>query len=464
MVGQAGLGASGRRAGFFSKGRGRALWRAAAAPVAVLAGIAIVELALGYFPWLPEPAPLVLVAVAFAGFLAGPSSALLASAIAVAYALFFVAARNWPHLDSQNLMNAVYLAVLAPALSLSAGNLRQRVSRTAETLQRHLGNTPLGVIELYDDFEVKLWAGSAERIFGITSKEACGKNLFDLHGIFYSNDDAKEARRVLESIGHGERNQAVHQSRSEGLDGWTGHSRWFWSSTLQPHRKTSRYLVLVEDITQHVRAQEEVEAGKTELIERLVRAAEYRDEATGMHVVRMSRYCEALGRAAGMSEDETTMLRKAATMHDIGKIGIPDSVLLKPGALTDEEFEIIKAHATIGADLLAGSRHPLVQMAETIALTHHERWDGCGYPSGLGGDEIPLVGRICAVCDMFDALTSERPYKSAWSVEEALQELQERAGTHLDGNLVKLFVEILPEILAIREETAAVPEELPKAA
>ncbi len=445
------------RSSFLSKGRGRALWRVAVAPVAVLMGIAVVELLTTYFPGLPDPAPLVLVAVAFAGFVAGPSSALLASAIAVAYALFFVAMRHSPHMDMADCIEALYLAILAPTLSISAGNLRQQVNRTAETLQRHLGNTPLGVIELYDDFEINLWAGAAERIFGYTSKEACGKNLFHLPGIFYSEEDARAARKVLESIGRGDKTQAVHLSRSEYSDGWAGHSRWFWLSTLQSYRKSSRYLVLVEDITQHVRAEEEVEAGKTEIIERLVRAAEYRDEETGMHVVRMSRYCEALGRAAGMPTEEIEMLRKAASMHDIGKIGIPDSILLKAGSLTKEEFEIIKSHTTIGADLLGGSKHPLVQMAEKIALTHHEGWDGNGYPARLKGEKIPLVGRICAVCDMFDALSSSRPYKEAWIVDDVVHELSAQAGTHLDPNLVQTFVNILPEILAIRDEHAQAP-------
>ena len=144
--------------------------------------------------------------------------------------------------------------------------------------------------------------------------------------------------------------------------------------------------------------------------------------------------------------------RKASPMHDIGKIGIPDNILLTPEKLTDEEFDVIKTHPFIGANILTGSDHTLIEMAEKIALTHHEKWDGTGYPRGLKGEEIPLVGRICAVCDVFDALTSERPYKDAWSVERAHHELQRLAGTHLDAKLVDLFIEILPEIEAIYGE------------
>jgi PAS domain S-box-containing protein len=429
------------------------LWRAALAPIAVLIGSALVELVSAYYPGISEPWPLVLVAVAFAGFAAGTESALLSSLIAITYALFFVAARHPQHgSDFPVCVESIFLATAAPALSITAGIMRERMNKTLETLGRHLSNTPLGVIELYDDFEITLWAGSAERIFGFTQKQAVGKNLFELPGIFYSDEDASEAQLVLSALGRGELSQAVHQSRCETAGGWAGHSRWFWSSTLEPQRKSSRFLVLVEDITAHVRAQEELESSKTELIERLVTAAECRDQSTGTHVARMSAYCEALGKALNLPEEDTSMLRKAAAMHDIGKIGIPDSVLLKAGKLTEEEYAVIRTHTKIGARILSQSKHALVQMAERIALTHHEKWDGSGYPDGLRGEEIPLVGRICAVCDVFDALTSERPYKSAWSVDDVVVELKRLSGSHLDPQIVPVFISILPEIMVLRAE------------
>jgi putative two-component system response regulator len=147
-----------------------------------------------------------------------------------------------------------------------------------------------------------------------------------------------------------------------------------------------------------------------------------------------------------MDPDEAELLRHASAMHDLGKIAIPDSILRKPGKLTAEEWEIMKRHTTIGGDLLAGSRLPLVQMAEVIARTHHERWDGSGYPAGLVGEEIPLAGRICAVGDVFDALISDRPYKAAWSVEETLAEIDRQRGRHFDPRLVDLLLAIGPDL------------------
>jgi putative two-component system response regulator len=138
----------------------------------------------------------------------------------------------------------------------------------------------------------------------------------------------------------------------------------------------------------------------------------------------------------------------ASSMHDIGKIAIPDRVLLKEGPLGPDEWEVMKTHTTVGAQLLAGSRSPVVRMAEVIARTHHEKWDGTGYPEGLRGEEIPLVARMVAVCDVFDALVSDRPYKRAWLVEDALREIESLAGTHLDPELAALFVAKRPDLRA----------------
>jgi len=176
-------------------------------------------------------------------------------------------------------------------------------------------------------------------------------------------------------------------------------------------------------------------------VRRLSQLAESRDRDMGLHITRMSRMASELGRLAGLNDDDAELLLHAAAMHDIGKIGIPDSVLLKPGRLTADEWELMKTHTTIGAELLSGSRSPVVRMAEVIALTHQERWDGQGYPKGLAADEIPLVGRICAICDVFDALISERPYKHAWSVGQALAQIEADAGSHFDPRLVRIFLE-----------------------
>jgi len=198
---------------------------------------------------------------------------------------------------------------------------------------------------------------------------------------------------------------------------------------------------------------------RLEVIRRLGRAAEYRDDMTGYHIIRMSRYSQLLALAAGMAETEAEILLNASPMHDIGKIGIPDSVLMKPGKLDPDEWEIMKTHVDIGVEILSGSNSDLMNMAAEVAQNHHEKWDGSGYPKGLAGEDIPLAGRVVAVADVFDALTTERPYKNAWPVEEAVQFLKEQSGKHFDPRLVERFIAILPEILKIRTQYAEVIEE-----
>jgi len=195
----------------------------------------------------------------------------------------------------------------------------------------------------------------------------------------------------------------------------------------------------------------ELEETRLEVVRRLSVAAEYKDNETGLHVVRMSKIAKVLALAVGMSEDDAELLHIAAPMHDIGKIGIADAILLKPGDLTFEEREVMKNHAMIGAEILGEHEWPLMHMARTVALTHHEKWDGTGYPMGLKGEAIPLVGRICALADVFDALTSDRPYKTSWSVEDALKFITDKTGTHFDPTLVEKFIENLDEIVYIRE-------------
>ena len=196
----------------------------------------------------------------------------------------------------------------------------------------------------------------------------------------------------------------------------------------------------------------ELEEAQIEILERLEKAAEYRDKKTGGHIKRMSNYCRLLGQAAGLQPEEYDLLALASTMHDVGKIGVPDTILLKPGKLTEEERTVMKTHTTIGAKLLSGSEHAFLQAAEIIALTHHERWDGTGYPQGLKGKEIPLFGRITGICDVFDALISERPYKKPWPVGKTLEKIREESGTAFDPELASLFVRSEPELRKMVEE------------
>ena len=196
---------------------------------------------------------------------------------------------------------------------------------------------------------------------------------------------------------------------------------------------------------------QEIKATSLETICRLSRAAEYKDEETGAHIMRMSHYSAAVAREIGLPEDEAESILYAAPMHDIGKIGIPDRILLKPGKLDQDEWEIMKQHTTIGGRILERSSAVYIKLGETIALTHHEKWDGTGYPHGLRGEEIPIAGRITAIADVFDALTSKRPYKEPFSIEKSFSIIQEGRGTHFDPQVVDAFFSITAEILAIKE-------------
>lgn len=197
----------------------------------------------------------------------------------------------------------------------------------------------------------------------------------------------------------------------------------------------------------------EINNSKIEMVKRLGRAAEYKDNETGMHVLRMSYYCRLLALAIGMTMEDADTLREAATMHDIGKIGIHDAVLLKPGKLDPDEWAIMQKHVEIGVDIL-GTNHDskLLEMASAVAQHHHEKWNGKGYPQGLKEEQIPLVARIAAIADVFDALTSSRPYKRAWKIEQAVALLEEEKGQHFDPQIVDLFIKHLAEVLDIKSK------------
>jgi putative two-component system response regulator len=183
------------------------------------------------------------------------------------------------------------------------------------------------------------------------------------------------------------------------------------------------------------RTQELWEAN-VEVVYRLGRAAEYRDDMTGGHINRVAELTYRIALEMGMLESQADLIRLATPLHDVGKIALPDAILLKKGSLTPEERDVMKRHTTVGAGILAHGKSDLLRMAEVIAQTHHERWDGKGYPYGLSGEDIPLVGRIVAVADVFDALTTDRPYKEAWPIERALDEIRRCAGAHFDPKVV----------------------------
>jgi putative two-component system response regulator len=220
-----------------------------------------------------------------------------------------------------------------------------------------------------------------------------------------------------------------------------------------------RAALLAEEVRQ---ATAKIVTQERETIFCLAKAAEYRDPETGAHILRMAYYSRHIARVLGMSVEQQELLLEAAPMHDIGKVGTPDLILLKQGKLTDEEFIIMKQHAVIGFEVLNASSSPMLKVAAEIAHTHHEKFDGAGYPRGLKGEDIPLFGRIVAVADVFDALTSERPYKKAWDIERASQLLREGKGKHFDPACVEAFFTDFEEVLAIKDrfvDEAVVPRE-----
>lgn len=211
--------------------------------------------------------------------------------------------------------------------------------------------------------------------------------------------------------------------------------------------RTAEAAILEAKVSDRTR---ELEEAQLEILHRLARASEYRDNETGNHVERVSQSAKALALASGLNAITAHMILHASPLHDVGKIGIPDDILLRPGKLEGPDLQQMRSHVDIGASILRGNHSPVVRMAHSIALAHHERWDGEGYPNGTAGDAIPLEARIVAICDVFDALTSARPYKAAWPIEKAVDYLRSQSGKHFDPALVSCFLDILPEIQRIR--------------
>ncbi len=211
---------------------------------------------------------------------------------------------------------------------------------------------------------------------------------------------------------------------------------------------TDRAAWLAEEVR---KATAEIVARERETVFRLCKAAEYRDPETGAHILRMAHYSHLIARGLGLPVDEQQLLLEAAPMHDIGKVGIADKILLKPGRLDVDEFEVMKQHAVYGYELLRGSSSKVLQAGAEIALGHHEKFDGTGYPSGVRGMDIPIFSRIVAVADVFDALTSERPYKKAWTLEAAVDFLVKGSGTHFDPQCVQTFLDAWDDVMEIRD-------------
>lgn len=224
-----------------------------------------------------------------------------------------------------------------------------------------------------------------------------------------------------------------------------------YNDLLSNYRKEleSEVTVRTEELKQ---AFEKIKAASLDTIYRLTMASEYKDEDTGSHVKRMSHYCAAIAKKMGLSEKCVETILYASPMHDLGKIGIPDHILLKPAKLDPAEWEIMKQHTTIGAKILNGSDAQFIKLGEIIARCHHEKWDGSGYPDNLKGVDIPISGRIVAIADVFDALTSKRPYKEPFSVEKSFSIIKEGSGNHFDPEVVDAFFAVQDEILDIKKQ------------
>ncbi len=226
----------------------------------------------------------------------------------------------------------------------------------------------------------------------------------------------------------------------------------------QMARITKDFQIILE---QREKAYETLAKAHIDSLQRLAVAAEYKDDDTGVHIVRMSNFSAIIARAYGMDDAYCDLLLQASPMHDIGKIGIPDSILKKPGKLTDEEWVVMRKHPEYGAKILSGSDVPVIQLASEVALSHHEKYDGSGYPQGLKGDEIPLTGRIVAMADFFDALTMDRVYRPAFADEKAIEMAEEGSGSHFDPAIVSAFLSSVEDIITTRDrinkESGTVP-------
>jgi putative two-component system response regulator len=285
---------------------------------------------------------------------------------------------------------------------------------------------------------------------GYTADELIGTHLLGLT----HPDDRDRAERDAESVMSGTTPTAHFDERYVLRDGRVLEARVAVTAIRDDDQQIAQLFAQIEDVTEARQTARELKKSQVEILDRLAAAAEFRDDDTGQHTRRVGELSFAIAQAIELPSAQATLIRLAAPLHDLGKIAVPDAILGKPGKLTEDEFEQMKAHTTVGAALLAGGGNPMLKMAEQIALTHHEKWDGTGYPAGLVGDAIPIAGRIVAVADVFDALSHARPYKPAWSTEDAITEMANQAGRHFDPHILEAFLDVLPAPPAQRRLSA----------
>jgi len=239
--------------------------------------------------------------------------------------------------------------------------------------------------------------------------------------------------------------------KNKTKDGKTYHVNTAISPILNSQGEVVEYVSIRQDLTEVIELHQELESTQKEIIYKMGEVCEMRSKETGNHVKRVAQYSKLLALKYGINDDEANLLYSASPMHDIGKVGIPDEILKKPGKLTDEEWVVMKTHATIGYEILKSSERPILKAASIVSFEHHEKYDGSGYPRGLKGEDIHIYGRITAIADVFDALGSDRVYKKAWELEKIITLLQEESGKHFDPNLITIFLDNLDEFLEIRD-------------
>jgi putative two-component system response regulator len=275
---------------------------------------------------------------------------------------------------------------------------------------------------------------------GYTADELIGTQSLELA----HPDDRQATIDVIDALLSGRSDTERFEKRYLHRSGRVIEARVALTKICDDHDEVTQLFGQIEDITEARRTARELEQAQFEMLARLAAVAEFRDDDTGQHTRRVAELSVTIAERLGLPEAEIELIRLAAPLHDVGKIAIPDAILGKRGKLTVDEFDEMKTHTTIGAQMLTGSAFALLEMAEQIALTHHEKWDGSGYPAGLAGDAIPIVGRIVAVADVFDALTHSRPYKPAWSTPDALAEITSQAGRHFDPDVLHALLSVDP--------------------
>ncbi|MEA2448117.1 MAG: hypothetical protein QOG63_49 [Thermoleophilaceae bacterium] len=320
------------------------------------------------------------------------------------------------------------------ARSRSPGDL----SREAQLDRAAFDQAPIGSVITNRAGEIQRVNHAICEMTGHTPDELVGTHFL---GLTHPDDRADSARRIGAMMSDPSRTQRF-EKRYLHSSGRVIESRVAVTAIVDDDGQVAQLFGQMEDITDARRTSRELEAAQFEMLARLAAAAEFRDDETGQHTRRVGAASVAIAQRLALPPAEIDLIRIAAPLHDVGKIAIPDSILTKRGKLTKNEFKRMQTHTTVGAEMLAGSAFVLLETAAQIALTHHEKWDGSGYPAGMAGSEIPIVGRIVAVADVFDALTHVRPYKPAWSKAAAAVEMTSQSGRHFDPQVLGAFMSL----------------------